>query len=157
MKEKDPYLFPGLLLRSHPSARGSQRGDGVNAAMTFRSEGEPSAVSGSSSPSLSPTGIAPGWHANWSSCVDESAPSLLEDGWLREREPQLSWAWQWLQTALRVVPAGLRRQCGLLFASVALAISEGEGLPRAWAWWEELKEVSAAGRRLELAPGGFML
>ena len=101
--------------------------------------------------------LTTGWHENWDSCLDENAPSVLEGGWLRVRDPQLSWAWQWVQTALRVIPVGLRKQSCLLFAAVGLAISEGEGLTRARAWWAELKRAASSGRRIEVRPGDFVL
>ena len=62
-----------------------------------------------------------------------------------------------MQTALRVIPVGLRKQGCLLFAAVGLAIAEGEGVTRARAWWAELKRVASSGCRIELVVGGFML
>ena len=73
------------------------------------------------------------------------------------RDPQLSWAWQWVQTALRVIPVELRKQGSLLFAAVALAIAEGEGLTRARAWWSGLRLLVSSGRRVELKAGGYVV
>ena len=101
--------------------------------------------------------LTTGWSENWDSCLDENAPVVLEEGWIRVRDPQLSWAWQWVQTALRVIPVELRKQGCLLFAAVGLAISEGEGLTRARAWWGELRRAVSSGRRVEMRAGGFVL
>ena len=101
--------------------------------------------------------LVTGWSENWNSCLDEHAPRRVEEGWILVRDPQLSWAWQWVQTALRVIPVEVRKQGSLLFAAVALAIAEGEGLTRARAWWAELRRVVSSGRRVELKAGGYVI
>ena len=104
-----------------------------------------------------PPRFVPGWHVNWNSCLDEGAPTMLEEGSLRVRDQEIHWAWQWVDTALRVVLGGLRGQCGLLFAAIGFAIAEGEGFERARAWWRNLRRQAEAGRRLEVVSGGYTL
>ena len=101
--------------------------------------------------------LVTGWSENWNSCLDDNAPRRVEEGWILVREPQLSWAWQWVQTALRVIPVEWRKQGSLLFAAVALAISEGEGLTRAREWWSGLRLLVSSGRRVELRAGGYVV
>ena len=94
---------------------------------------------------------------NWNSSLDEGAPGELEEGSLLVRDREIRWAWQWVDTALRIVPVGVREQCGLLFAAVGFAVAEGEGCGRARAWWRNLRRQAEAGRRLEVVSGGYML